>query len=280
MEGGMRGKGQGKSSTDCLSIAADGVPKPTTGANIIASNIIHYRCQRCLPAGCLRPALSTLDYTPPLPPCFPYCTSSLHSVSGQQFAPMLQVGDIATDTSRSLARCLKLCSVSSYLLLCRSLLKKKSMKLQGDIPCPPPSTPSLWPAAAFAGFEPHESQTQDKVLRCKIKTKQATGKALPAASQSQSLPLLLPQSTLTLTSQSSAGTKTSVSTCSPAIAAACCDILPAKDLPQLVVPLAGEQSAIYRLQAQLNRAEPDRRSRYKLKMPYQILTFWPMDCTH
>lgn len=61
-------RGLGKSSTDCLSIAADGVPKPTTGANIIASNIIHYRCQRCLPAGCLRPALSTLDYTPPLPP--------------------------------------------------------------------------------------------------------------------------------------------------------------------------------------------------------------------
>lgn len=144
MEGGMRGKGQGKSSTDCLSIAADGVPKPTTGANIIASNIIHYRCQRCLPGGCLRPALSTLDYTSPLPPCFPYCTSSLHSVSGQQFAPMLQVGDIATDTSRSLARCLKLCIVSSSLLLCRSLLKKKSMKLQGDIPCPPP------PALAMA----------------------------------------------------------------------------------------------------------------------------------
>lgn len=86
-EGGMREKGLGKSSTDCLSIAADGVPKPTTGANIIASNIIHYRCQRCLPAGCLRPALSTLDYTPPLPPCFPYCTFSLHSVSGQQFPP-------------------------------------------------------------------------------------------------------------------------------------------------------------------------------------------------
>lgn len=69
---------------------------------------------------------------------------------------------------------------------------------------------------------------------------------MPAASQSQSQSR--PTSASQLTSQSSAGTKTSVSTCSPAIAAACCDILPAKQLPQLLAPLAVlvPHSAIYR----------------------------------
>lgn len=83
----------------------------------------------------------------PPPPCSCYCTSSLHSVSGQQFAPMLQVGDIATDTSRSLARCLKLCIVSSSSPPCspvaassrRSQWSCKGISLAPSHLPPPPS---------------------------------------------------------------------------------------------------------------------------------------------
>lgn len=149
--GGMKEKGQG-SSTDCLSIAADGVPKPTTGANIIASNIIHYRCQRRPPS----PLFLLLHFLPSLcvwPTVCPHVASWWHC--NRYFS-----------LSRSLPQVVHRIFFLPSLLPCCSLLKKKSMKLQGDIPCSLPPPPSSLPL-----YGPQQPLPALSHMKVKLRTK-------------------------------------------------------------------------------------------------------------